>query len=144
MRETIERICPCCQELFTLNKYHEDNQVYCWKPGCRKASHAAANRKWRQNQKLHDPLRESHRKRKARRSKKFRLALEVSRWRKQAAFQQMLLLGVLRLFSGAGSDDVIPTLSRCVNAGRDFLRGDLPWEELAESFGPGFGLSEVQ
>ncbi|MCK5806528.1 MAG: hypothetical protein KAI66_27105 [Lentisphaeria bacterium] len=138
----IERECPCCQELFTPNKYHPE-QVFCSKPGCRRASHAAANRKWRAAQRLHDPLAESQRKRRARSGRRLQLSRELSGWRRQLARQQMLLLGMLGLLAGTTCDDLAATISHCLDAGRELLRAEASlWEDVAGKLCPGFGFSE--
>ncbi len=138
----IEYECPCCQELFTPNKYHPEQQ-FCWKPGCRSASHAASNRKYRAAQRLRDPLGESQRKRRTRRGQRVQLFREMGRWRKQLARQQMLLLGMLGLLAGTTSDDLAKTISRCLDAGRELLREEVGlWEDVAEKSCPGSGLLE--
>ena len=138
----IERECPCCQELFTPNKYHPE-QGFCFKPGCRRASHAAANRKWRAAQRLQDPLAESQRKRRARSGHKAHLSRELSGWRKQLARQQMLLLGMLGLLAGTSCDDLARTISHCLDTGRELLREEASlWEDVAEKSCPGCGFFE--
>ena len=134
--------CLCCQETFTLNKYHVHDQEYCAEPECRCASHAAANAKWRSGQKRDDPCRESQRKARGRRREKFRTSLEISRWRKQLAWQQMLLFGILGLVSGAAAGaELGKTISRCLDCGRELFRADPAlWGDLAENSCPGFGF----
>lgn len=131
----IDRKCECCQELFPVNKYHVHDQEYCGAPACRKASHMAANKKWRAKQTVAHPLLESRRKRKARQHERFKLTVEVNRWRKQLVQQQMLLLGMLNLLSGAksASGDLANTISNCLDAGQELLRGGILF--------PGFGFS---
>ncbi len=139
----IKYICGCCKELLTANKYHPE-QKFCNKPGCRIASHAAANRKWRATERLQDPLAESQRKRRARRGEKARLSRELSRWRKQLARYQMLLLGMLNFLAGTTNDDLAKTISHCIDTGRDLLRVEAGlWEDLAEKACPGYGFSEA-
>jgi hypothetical protein len=138
----ITHICLSCQAPFIPDKYHPNDQEHCSKPECRRASHKRANRKWRAGQKRDDPLRESHRKQKDRRGEKFRSYLELSRWRKQLARQQMLLLGILGFFSGNTGDDLVKTISRCLDTGRELLPKELiSWGDLAENSLPGFGFS---
>lgn len=138
----IERICPCCQEPFTPNKYHPEQQ-YCSKPNCRRASHAAANRKWRASLRRDDPLRESQIRQRARQRQRMRLCRELSDWRKRLARCQMLLLGMLGLLGGAtGGEGLAETVSRCLDAGRDLLREEAAlWEEWQEIPCPGSGFS---
>jgi len=137
----ISHTCLCCQELFTPNRYHCHDQEYCSRAECKRASHAAANRKWRAVQKRDDPLRESQRKQKNRRREKFRLHLELSRWRKQLAHQQMLVLGILGLFSGTGAADLAKTISRCLDTGRELLpKNIVSWGDLTKNSGAGFGF----
>jgi len=139
----IHRICPCCQELFTPNKYHPEQQ-YCWKPACRKASHAAANRKWRTSLRQEDPLLESQIKSRARKRQRLQLCRELSDWRKRLARCQMLLLGVLGLLAGrTGGDDFAETMSRCLDAGRELLREEASlWDDWAGKSCPGSGFPE--
>lgn len=137
----IEHICAHCQTQFTPNKYHQHDQEYCLRAECKRESHAAANRKWRAAQKRDDPLRESQRKQKNRRREKFHLHLELSRWRKQLAHQQMLVLGILGFFSGNGGDDLAKTLSRCLDNGRELINKKLiGCSVLEKNRGPGFGF----
>jgi len=137
----ISHTCLCCQELFTPSKYHPHDQEYCSRSECKRESHAAANRKWRAAQKHDDPLRESQRKQKTRRREKFRLHLELSRWRKQLAHHQMLILGVLGLFSGTDGNDLAKTISRCLDTGRELLPEKLlPWSDPTKYLGPGSGF----
>lgn len=140
----IDRICPCCQETFTPNKYHPE-QKFCSAPACRRASHAEANRNWRRKQRLEDPLRESQRKSRARRGERMRLCRELSLWRKLLAHQRMLLLGVVDLLGGSGAGGLAETISRCVELGRDLLRGSPEilggiWENAR----PGYGFASEQ
>jgi len=137
----IEHICPHCQIQFTPNKYHPHDQEYCSGAECKRESHASANRKWRAAQKRDDPLRESQRKQKNRQHEKFRLHLELSRWRKQLAHQQMLVLGILGLFSGNDTGDLAKTISRCLDTGRELLpRNLVSWGDLTKKSGAGFGF----
>lgn len=139
----IERMCLCCQEPFMSNKYHPEQQ-YCSKPECRKASHSAANRKWRASLRRDDPLRESQIKRRARQRRRMTLCRELSDWRKRLARCQMLLLGMLGLLGGrTGGEDLAETISRCLDAGRDLLRTEATlWEAWQEKPCPGSGFSE--
>ena len=138
----IEHVCTYCQLQFIPNKYHPHDQECCLRAECKRESHAAANRKWRAAQKRDDPLRESQRKQKSRQREKFRLHLELSRWRKQLAHQQILLLGLLGFFSGNGGDDLAKTISRCLDTGRELLPKKLvPWYDLTKNWGAGFGFS---
>lgn len=141
----IDRVCLCCQEPFTPNKYHPEQQ-YCSKAGCRKASHAAANQKWRASLRRADPLRESAIKQRSRRRQRMRLHRELSDWRKRLARCQMLLLGMLGLLSGrSDGDDLARTVSRCLDAGRDLLRSEAAlWEAWQEKSCPGSGFSEQE
>lgn len=138
----IKRICPCCQELFTLNKYHPHDQEYCTRlTKCKQASHNASNQKCRAALKRDDPLRESQRKQKSRRREKFRLYLELSRWRKQLAYLQMIILGVIGLVGGTAGDDLAKTVSRCLDTGRELLpKGFSSLEDLEEKSCPGYGF----
>jgi hypothetical protein len=137
----IKPICLCCQELFTPNKYHHQDQKYCSDPACKRASHNASNQKYRAALKRDDPLRESQRKQKSRRREKFHLHVELSRWRKQLAYLQMLILGSLGLFGGIGSDDLVKTISCCLDTGRELLpKGFVSLEDLEEKSRPGFGF----
>ena len=135
--------CRCCQELFTPNAYHPEQQ-FCWKAGCRKASHAAANRKWRECLRRDDPLRESQVKSRARKRQRMQLCRELGDWRKRLARCQMLLLGVLSLLAGrTGGNDLAETMSRCLDAGRELLReGAALWEDWREKSCPGSGFAE--
>lgn len=138
----IEHICAQCQIEFTPNKYHAHDQKYCSRAECKRESHAAANRKWRASQKRDDPLRESQRKQKNRRCEKFRLHLELSRWRKQLEHQKMLLLGLLGFLSGNAGDDFAKTLSRCLDTGRELIGDKLDsCDDLEKYLSPGFGFS---
>ncbi len=139
----IQRICLCCQELFTPNKYHPEQQ-FCSKAQCRKASHAKANCKWRASLRQEDPLRESQVRSRARKRQRMQLCRELSDWRKRLAHCQMLLLGVLGLLAGrTGGDAFAETMSRCLDAGRELLRGDaVLWDDWPEKSCPGFGFSE--
>lgn len=137
----IKPICLCCQELFTPNKYHPE-QEYCPRPACKRASHNASNQKYRTALKRNDPLRESQRKQKSRQHERFRLHLELSRWRKQLVHLQMLILGTLCLFGGTTSDDLAKTISRCLDTGRELLPKEFAsLEDLEEKSCPGFGFS---
>ena len=138
----IKRICPCCQEPFTPNKYHPQNQEYCTRlTKCKRASHNASNQKYRAALKRDDPLRESQRKQKSRRREKFRLHLELSRYRKQLVCLQMVILGVIGLFGGTAGEDLAKTMSRCLETGRELLpKGFSSLEDLEEKSCPGFGF----
>lgn len=137
--------CQCCEDPLRPNKYHPEQQ-FCWKPGCRKASHAAANHKWRASLRREDPLRESQIKSRARKRQRMQLCRELSAWRKRLARHQMLLLGVLSLLAGrAGGDDLAKTISRCLDAGRELLREEAScWDDWAGKACPGSGLAPTE
>lgn len=139
----IEQTCLCCQERFTPNKYHPQGQKYCARSqACKRASHNAANQKYRAAQKRDDPLRESLRKQKSRRREKFRLHLELSHWRKQLVYLQMLILGIIGLLGGSTDDDgLAKTISHCLDTGREFFpKGLTSLEDLEKILRPGFGF----
>ena len=135
-----KQICLSCKELFTANKYHPE-QKYCTRSVCKRASHNASNKTYRATLKRDDPLRESQRKQKSRRREKFRLHLELSRWRKQLAYLQMLILGTIGLFGGTADDDLGKTIFRCLDTGRELLpKGLTSLDNLGEEWRPGFGF----
>ena len=49
MKRIRERLCRCCKEFFFPDYRNTRTQAYCSKPGCRKASKAASQRLWTDN-----------------------------------------------------------------------------------------------
>lgn len=49
MKRIRERLCRCCKEFFFPDYRNTSKQVYCSKPACRKASKAASQRRWTDN-----------------------------------------------------------------------------------------------
>lgn len=45
-RKRTRRKCRCCSQMFVPDPRAVDRQQYCFKPACRKASKAAAQRRW--------------------------------------------------------------------------------------------------
>ena len=128
----IQPTCLHCKCKFEPNKYHVSDQEYCTKPACKMASHNASNKKWREGEKQNNPLQESNRKQRRRRKEKFRIQLELSRWSKQLAQCQRLLVGMLSLLGGQPEPELKKTISRCLEIGYEVLQDNLiPLENFA-------------
>lgn len=122
----IQHECVNCHQKFTANKYHPDDQHYCGKRECRRASACASRKKWRNAQAENDPTywaREVKRVSESRARKKRREAalrgldprVVVAYLREQVRRLEMFIKGLAAFFGGSamGLEELDAFLERC-------------------------------